>query len=160
MAKVLDYSGLQHLIDRLDLRYIDTDEKISYAIINGILNGTITLGELEAAAAAAAPSSSGSPSGYSSGHSVGGDDNSTGDRVDRVLNYPGLQHLIERLDLRYAQMGSVATSVESADKLTTPRKIAVSGETVGEGYFDGSADLTIGTVVSRISNTELEEILI
>ena len=149
MAKILNYQGLLHLIERLDLRYIDTDETISAAIIQAILNGTITLEELEAAAAAAS----------SSGSSSGGDDNSTGDRANRVLNYPGLQHLIQRLDLRYFRAAEELHAA-TADRLSEARAIEISGEASGIGYFDGSQDLNIYANVSHITNTELEAMLV
>lgn len=48
---------------------------------------------------------------------------------------------------------------EAALKLATPRKIALTGEALGSGQFDGSKDIDIYTTVERITNTELEEAL-
>lgn len=46
-------------------------------------------------------------------------------------------------------MGGVATAnAGSADKLTTPRNISVSGMLIGTTSFDGSADVSINTVVA------------
>ena len=48
---------------------------------------------------------------------------------------------------------------EAALKLATPRKIALTGEALGSGQFDGSKDIDIYTTVERITNSELEEAL-
>lgn len=45
------------------------------------------------------------------------------------------------------------TNVASADKLTTPRKITLSGGATGSATFDGSGDVTINTIVSLPSIT-------
>lgn len=47
----------------------------------------------------------------------------------------------------------------SADRLKTPRKIELSGDATGLGYFDGSADLGITVTINAITNLELEELL-
>lgn len=48
---------------------------------------------------------------------------------------------------------------ETADRLSTPRQIEITGEAAGEGLFDGSEDIEIYTAIERITNTELEAIL-
>ena len=54
----------------------------------------------------------------------------------------------------------LAEEAKVAWKLKTPRKIIVSGEVDGEGLFDGSNDVDIYAVVDRITNTELEAMLV
>lgn len=46
-----------------------------------------------------------------------------------------------------------------ATRLQTPREIALAGDASGGALFDGSADIEIVTVVEKITNTELEEML-
>lgn len=48
---------------------------------------------------------------------------------------------------------------DSALKLATPREISLSGNVQGSAYFDGSKDIKIPTVISTLSNEELEEML-
>jgi len=47
-----------------------------------------------------------------------------------------------------------------AEKLKTERKISLTGEAVGEAMFDGSHDAEISTILSRITNAELEDMLV
>lgn len=48
---------------------------------------------------------------------------------------------------------------ETALRLKTPREIKLTGGVSGASVFDGSTDIQIKTVVSTLSNEELEEIL-
>lgn len=91
MAEFKDKSVLAHLIKCLDARYLNLEETMSNDVIDGILNGTVKERDL-----AGGVDSSASPVSSNSG-----DDNSTGPKYKRVLNYPGLMHLIPRLDKRY-----------------------------------------------------------
>ena len=51
-------------------------------------------------------------------------------------------------------------SAPAADKLRTARKIELSGEASGYGDFDGSADVTIDTYIARLTNSEIEELML
>lgn len=55
--------------------------------------------------------------------------------------------------------GMTSMDVETAQRLTTPRMIALSGDAQGQAEFDGSADAVIHTAVEEINNEELEEML-
>ena len=46
----------------------------------------------------------------------------------------------------------------TASRLTTPRRIALTGDATGSTMFDGSEDVSIMTTVETVSNTELEEL--
>lgn len=48
---------------------------------------------------------------------------------------------------------------ETALKLETPREIALIGDVAGASMFDGSRDIQINTVVSTLTNLEMEELL-
>ena len=142
MAKVLNYEGLQHLMDRLDLRYVNSVETIPPELIMRILDITdpdlITVEDEEALS---------SPSSFISSSGDGTTrDPTVGDRINRILNYPGLKHLIERLDLRY--------------RTDQEKSISLTGDVSGYGNWNGSEDLSIPTTVSRITNTELEAMLV
>lgn len=142
MAKVLNYEGLQHLMDRLDLRYVNSDETIPPELIMRILDITdpdlITVEDEEALS---------SPSSFISSSVDGAKrDLTAGDRINRILNYPGLKHLIERLDLRY--------------RTDQEKSISLTGDVSGYGNWNGSEELSIPTTVSRITNTELEAMLV
>lgn len=54
----------------------------------------------------------------------------------------------------------MAEEAKVAWKLKTLRKIIVSGEVDGEGLFDGSGDVDIYATVDRITNSELEAMLV
>ena len=142
MAKVLNYEGLQHLMDRLDLRYVNSVETIPPELIMRILDITdpdlITVEDEEALS---------SPSSFISSSVDGAKRELTaGNRINRILNYPGLKHLIERLDLRY--------------RTDQEKSISLTGDVSGYGNWNGSEELSIPTTVSRITNTELEAMLI
>ena len=142
MAKVLNYEGLQHLMDRLDLRYVNSVETIPPELIMRILDITdpdlITVEDEEALS---------SPSSFISSSVDGAKrDLTAGDRINRILNYPGLKHLIERLDLRY--------------RTDQEKSISLTGDVSGYGNWNGSEELSIPTTVSRITNTELEAMLV
>lgn len=49
---------------------------------------------------------------------------------------------------------------KQAEKLKTPRQISLAGDAQGEGSFDGSEDVEIYTTVERLSNSELETMLV
>lgn len=51
-------------------------------------------------------------------------------------------------------------TAKAAERLLTPRQIAVSGDAVGSAAFDGSADISIATAVERLTNEELEAMLL
>lgn len=53
----------------------------------------------------------------------------------------------------------IAAHNSACQKLVTPRKIELSGEVQGSVFFDGSQDVAIQTAVSRITNSEMEELL-
>lgn len=57
-------------------------------------------------------------------------------------------------------MNTKMSAAETADRLSTPRLIGLSGSADGEAYFDGTEDSYIFTSVSTISNAELEAMLI
>ena len=142
MVKVLNYEGLQHLMDRLDLRYVNSDETIPPELIMRILDITdpdlITVEDEEALS---------SPSSFIPSSVDGAKrDLTAGDRINRILNYPGLKHLIERLDLRY--------------RTGQGKSISLTGDVSGYGSWNGSKELSIPTTVSRITNTELEAMLV
>lgn len=65
------------------------------------------------------------------------------------------QRSIENMDVM-----SVNPHALMADKLSTPRKIQLVNEVLGWNEFDGSKDIEISTTVRRITNTELEEMLV
>ncbi len=48
----------------------------------------------------------------------------------------------------------------TADRLSNPRKITLINEVSGWNEFDGSQDIEIYTTVGKITNTELEEMLV
>lgn len=48
-----------------------------------------------------------------------------------------------------ASSANTATSAVAANKLTTPRNIALSGDATGSANFDGSADISIATTVNK-----------
>lgn len=52
-----------------------------------------------------------------------------------------------------------STVAQSALRLANPRKIVLDGSTRGSTTFDGSADVTLQTTISTLSNIELEELL-
>lgn len=54
---------------------------------------------------------------------------------------------------------SYGGEAETALRLKTPREIRLIGGVSGASFFDGSTDIQINTVVSTLSNEELEEIL-
>ena len=113
MAKVLDQAGMEHLISRLDERY-GVDAYISDATVNSILLGRYTPEERSSSSGAFDPFDDRPDRANSNAHEP---------KSTRVLNYPGLMHLIPRLDKRYMP-----------------------------------ANTTV--FVDRITNTELEEMLV
>lgn len=54
---------------------------------------------------------------------------------------------------------SAGGEAETALRLAHPREIQIIGGVSGASMFDGSTDIQINTVVSTLSNEELEEIL-
>lgn len=48
---------------------------------------------------------------------------------------------------------------ETAERLATPRKIAVAGDVIGDSYFDGSEDVVIGTAVECLSTIEIDDLI-
>lgn len=56
--------------------------------------------------------------------------------------------------------GVVAVELPVADKLKYPRAIRLAGDVTGETLFDGSEDVQIQTLVSTLTNEELEEMLV
>lgn len=96
MAEFKNKSVLAHLIKRLDERYLGDGSDIPDETLLGILNGTINEQDLEG-------DFQGSSGPVNPIEDVlTGDDNATGPKSNRVLNYPGLQHLVARLDFRYS----------------------------------------------------------
>lgn len=99
MAKVLSQAGLEHLIDRLDERYGGVDTYIPDATIYSILQNRYE------------PEDRDGSSGFSdlTDAAARADSNAHEPKSNRVLNYPGLVHLIPRLDKRYAPAGQEFT---------------------------------------------------
>lgn len=58
-----------------------------------------------------------------------------------------------------ANVGTASQYASQAGRLTTPRRIGISGQAQGEALFDGSEDVTIHTVISVLTNEELEDLL-
>lgn len=54
-----------------------------------------------------------------------------------------------RGDHRHPPQTDVAGSAGTAGRLQTPRVIALTGAVEGEGYFDGSVDLSIATTIDN-----------
>lgn len=146
MAKVLDRDGLNHLIARLDERYGANSSAMTEDVVHAIWAGTYIHPE-ESESASSVSLEDAEARLNSNAHEP---------KTDRVLNYPGLVHLIPRLDLRYVRGGMPASS---ARRLTTGRYITLTGEASGYAAFDGSEDIEIATAVSRMTNTEIEEML-
>ena len=48
---------------------------------------------------------------------------------------------------------------ETAERLETPRLIAITGSANGDTLFDGSEDVQIHTVIETMSNSEIEALL-
>lgn len=53
----------------------------------------------------------------------------------------------------------VSRHAETAERLETPRKIAVAGDVIGDTYFDGSEDVIIGTAVECLSTMEMDALI-
>ena len=140
--RVLNYDGLKHLIDRLDARYWDG---LAYGLTPEEVDDLLEGEEIPEEA-------TGIPGTIPDAAYM----NTAGVKKDRVLNYPGLAHLIGRLDARYLRQGS---SASMAEKLAHARTISVTGEASGAAAFDGTQDISIVTSVQRLTNTELEAML-
>ena len=106
------------------------------------------------------------------------------DRIDRVLNYPGLKYFYEKIrtglvsgeididvdslsDSEVARiLGGWASgelddswNARAANKLAVARLIALTGDVAGGAYFDGSQDIQIGTVVDCMSTLEIDALM-
>ena len=104
------------------------------------------------------------------------------DRTNRVLNYPGLEYLWEKLKTEGLGTGNTLTDTEvarilggwdedeldenwnakAADKLSTPRTIAIaspSGSVTGSVSFDGTEDVTIEVEHAYMTNEEIQAML-
>lgn len=100
MAKVLSQAGLEHLIDRLDERYGGVDTYISDATIYSILQNRYEPEDRDGSSGSSDPYADTTDRLNSNAHEP---------KSSRVLNYPGLMHLIPRLDKRYAPAGQEFT---------------------------------------------------
>lgn len=87
-----------------------------------------------------------------------GDKGETGEKGDKGDPFTFEDFTEEQLDQLIDGI-SDAAGVGVADKLSTARQIALTGEARGQALFDGSEDVEIYTHVESITNTELEEIL-
>ena len=104
------------------------------------------------------------------------------DRTKRVLNYPGLEYLWEKLKKSDMGGGTALSDPEvaeilgdwnpgelgpdgnarAADKLSTPRQIGIaspSGAVTGHVRFDGTEDVTIEVDHNYLSNMEIQSML-
>lgn len=58
-----------------------------------------------------------------------------------------------RGDHRHPPQDSVVGNAGTATKLQTPRSIALTGDATGEGYFDGSVNVSIATTIANATQS-------
>jgi hypothetical protein len=133
----------------------DGSGNISIATVtNGIVLGTNTTGDYVARGAVSGLGLSGTATGASSTFTVTSNAtaaNTPGTLVIRDGSGNFAANVITANQFNGPINGSVTGGSGNADKLTTARTIALSGDVVGSASFDGSADITITTVVQQNS---------
>lgn len=123
-------------------------------VTNGIILGTNTTGAYVATGAVSGLGLSGAATGEGSTFTV--TSNATASNTPNTLVYRDgsgnfAANVITANQFNGPINGSVTGGSGNADKLTTARNIALSGDVVGNAYFDGSADITINTVIQSNS---------
>ena len=69
------------------------------------------------------------------------------------IAFAGTSAKYARGDHRHPPQTDVVGNAESATRLQTPRVIALTGDVEGEGYFDGSVDVTIATTIDTATTS-------